>query len=70
MREIENPMVIDRLWADKEQDLKVIGECEGCHEDILEGQDIYVFNDGMVHQDQECCIQYIGSISIIKVAGE
>ncbi|MEH7342721.1 hypothetical protein V7122_02355 [Bacillus sp. JJ1532] len=65
---IENPMVIDRLWNDQ-KDPEVVGECEGCHEDIYEGDDIYDFDGGWVHQDSDCCQQYIANMSMCKTAG-
>lgn len=64
---VENPMVIDSLWSDQREP-KVVGECEGCHEDILEGDDIYEFDDVWVHQDSECCQQYIANLSICREA--
>ena len=67
---VENPMVVDRYWADKEQEPKVIATCAGCEEDILEGQDIYEFAEGSVHNNSECCEQYVQAISMMKVAGE
>lgn len=67
---VENPMVIDSLWRHLEQEPKVVGECEGCHEDILEGDDVYDFDGGLVHQDSECCMQYVANMSVCKVAGE
>lgn len=65
---IENPMVIDRLWDEPE--LKVIGCCEGCGDDVLEGQDIYEFDGSMVHQNANCCLDYVSTKSFSKVAGE
>lgn len=67
---IENPMVIDSLWEHTERLPEVIGECEGCHEDIYEGDDIYDFDGDYVHQDSDCCKQYVAGISLCKVAGE
>lgn len=70
MLDIENPMVIDSHWRHLEREPKVIGECAGCHEDIYEGEDIYDFDSGLVHQDSECCQQYVAEMSVCKLAGE
>lgn len=68
MSPIENPMVIDSLWERPEP--KVVGCCEGCGDDILEGQDIYEFEGGLVHQEEECCMRYVAGMSVCRVAGE
>jgi hypothetical protein len=73
MSDIENPMVIDRIWRKKE--LKVIDECAGCWEDIYEGEDVYEFvntfgEKALIHQKDECCLQYIAGLSTCKIAGE
>ena len=71
MRDIENPMVLDANWRHLEHpEPKVIDQCAGCQEEIYEGQDIFEFAEGSVHDNSECCKQYVGSISICKVAGE
>lgn len=72
---IENPMVVDSHWRHLERKPKVIGECAGCHEDILEGQDILECNEFgneevLLHQDSECAYQFVTNISFCKVAGE
>lgn len=69
MSDIENPMVVDSLWRHQEETSKVLGSCDGCGDDILEGQDIYEFHDHTVHSSPECCRDYIANISICKVAG-
>jgi hypothetical protein len=73
--DIENAMVKDSLWKEREQKPKVINECLGCMEDIYEGEDVYEFTSltgetVLVHQNAECCQQYVGAISFCKVAGE
>jgi hypothetical protein len=68
--DIENPMVIDSLWKYREQEPEIIGTCEGCGDDILEGEDIYDFDGGLVHQDSDCCLQYVANMSRCRVAGE
>lgn len=75
MREIENPMVNDKLWREKETEPKAIDECVGCLEDIYVGEAAYKFisitgQTVLVHQKAECCQQFIADISICEVAGE
>lgn len=65
---VENPMVIDRLWNDQDEPL-VVDECEGCHENIYAGDDVYDFDGSLVHQDSSCCMDYVANMSICKVAG-
>ncbi|MGF6951916.1 3-methyladenine DNA glycosylase AlkD [Neobacillus sp. B4I6] len=66
--EIDNPMTIDSLWKEREQESKVIGECAGCEEDIVVGETFYEFTMGVVekvyvHQNSECCMQYVAENS-------
>jgi hypothetical protein len=66
-KEIENPMVIDSRWRHLEQEPQIVGECAGCEEDIyrheqwldteLQGQNY------LVHQDSECCYQFVSGMS-------
>jgi hypothetical protein len=75
MNEIENPMVIDSLWRDQEKEPEVIDECVGCLEDIVAGEEAYKFVSVTgeivrVHQNQECCQQYIAAMAVCEVAGE
>lgn len=67
---IENPMVIDRYWKDQEQEPECIGECPGCREDIMEGEEVVDFNGVLIHDDHDCVYQYVAKQSVIKVAGE
>jgi hypothetical protein len=72
--DIENPMVIDKLWKEKEQEPKVIGDWAGCQEDILSGKDVYEFDDYgeivLIHQKSECCQHYVAEMSVCRIAGE
>lgn len=70
MIDVENPMVIDSIWRKHECEPKVIGECAGCQEDIYEGQYIYDFDGELVHQNPECCMNYVANMSVCKIAGE
>lgn len=75
MKEAENKMVLDSHWRHLEKEPKVIDECLGCMEDIIAGEDVYEFmsltgDTVIVHQNSECCQQYVGAISNCKVAGE
>ncbi|MEN0648882.1 hypothetical protein NSQ82_07615 [Caldifermentibacillus hisashii] len=62
---VENPMV---HW--KEEEPKVVGYCEGCGEKIYEGDDVYDYDGGMIHQDSSCCMDYVANMSRCIVAGE
>jgi hypothetical protein len=68
--DIENKMVIDRLWKDDKP--KVVGECEGCQEEIYANEDYFYLplnGEIYLHQNHECIHQYIIDISI-SVEGE
>ena len=69
-RDIENPMVIDSLWREREQESKVIGECSGCEEDIYSNEQWFDFvikgENYLAHQDKECCYQFIAEMSISR----
>lgn len=74
MNEVENPMVIEKLWQHKEQ-VKVVDECPGCLEDILEGEEVFEFINmfgqiALVHDNPECCRALMADICVIKIAGE
>ncbi|MFS0776222.1 hypothetical protein ABC255_09465 [Neobacillus sp. 3P2-tot-E-2] len=71
MGNIENPMVLDSHWPHLEQpEPKVIGECVGCQEDIVnldawlelmvDGEEI------MIHQDVDCTYQFIADRAVCK----
>jgi hypothetical protein len=69
MKPVENPMVLP------EKEKKVIGTCEGCQEEIYEGEPVYDFQGSdaqgaIFHQNKECCFQYVSEMSVCKVAGE
>lgn len=72
MNEIENPMVVDSKWRELEKHPQVIDECPGCFEDIVVGEDVYEFHDFgetiLIHQDAECCRNFIAELSICKIA--
>lgn len=65
MEQVENPMI-----RAQPKEPKVVGECAGCMEDILEGEDIYEFDDLLVHQSMACCQDYVSNRSVCRVAGE
>lgn len=71
MSEIENPMVVDSLWKDK-KDLRVVGLCAGCQDEICEGEDIYEYDDYgeiiFIHQKPSCCMDYVAEMSVCKTA--
>jgi hypothetical protein len=68
--DIENPMVIDRLWRNQEWQPPVVGECAGCEEDITANECYYEFQEGketvLVHQESECCRNYVSNMSICR----
>jgi hypothetical protein len=70
MKDIENPMVIDSLWGAQEWQPPVIGECAGCEEDITANECYYEFQEGketvLVHQESECCRNYVANMSICR----
>lgn len=41
------------------QNAKVMAYCEGCGGEIYEGEDVYVVNGEILHDDWECLVQYI-----------
>lgn len=72
-----DPTVIDdAYWSHLEQsEPQVFGECAGCQEDIIEGQDFYEIelSHGVtekVHQNAECCMGYVSQMSYCRTAGE
>jgi hypothetical protein len=72
--DVENPMILDSHWRHLEKEQKIIGECAGCHEDIVEGEDILVCNEFpneevLIHQDNECVYQFVAGMSRCEVAG-
>lgn len=71
-QEIENPMIRDRFWYDFERfEPKVVGECAGCKEEILEDEEIYQLDsDTIIHQDPMCCRDYVAEMGVCKLAGE
>jgi len=48
----------------------IVGVCEGCGQDIYEGEDVYDFSEGMIHQKASCCMEYVSGMSRYVVAGE
>lgn len=73
--EVENPMVVDSLWREKEKEPAVFGECAGCMENIVACEDYYELEDSLgntvlVHQTSDCCWHYVAEISECKTAGE
>jgi hypothetical protein len=68
--EIENPMVLGKLWEAREQEPKVIGECAGCQEDIVNVDAwLELMVDGeeiMIHQDLDCTYQFVADRAVCK----
>lgn len=76
MPNIENPMVIDSLWGEREQEPQIFGECAGCEMDIVAGEDYYEIRNInsneilKVHQEHECCRQFVAEMAWCRTAGE
>jgi hypothetical protein len=70
---VENPMVIDSHWRHLEKEVRTFGECAGCEEDIAAGDDYFLITTPneilKVHQNPECCFQYVGEMAWCKTAG-
>lgn len=47
---------------------RVVDYCEGCGEEIFEGEDVYDYNGAMIHQESMCCMEYISNSAISTVA--
>lgn len=74
-RMVENVMVLDSYWREKEREPKVICECAGCENEIFAGQDVYEFTEESgktvyIHDNLNCSRDYISSQSRSLVAGE
>lgn len=55
---IENPIISDRHPI-RQEEPRVVGCCEGCGGEIVEGDDVIEFIDGlMIHQDAWCAYDY------------
>jgi len=67
---MENPMVNDRYWRIFEEDPKILGECLGCYEEIVEGDEVVDFNGDLIHAEHKCAYEYMTNRGILKVAGE
>lgn len=68
-------MVLDSQWRDLERQVKQYGECQGCEEPILEGEEYYEIDSinherVMVHKHMSCCSQFLNEIAISRIAGE
>jgi hypothetical protein len=66
-KEIENPMVIDRHWKHHGKESQVVGECAGCEEDIYAHEQWMEMelhgHSYQMHQDTDCCYQWVSGIS-------
>lgn len=75
MPDIENPMVVDRLWRHFEEEPKVFSVCAGCEDEIYMGEDILEFENDIgdtvyLHAEDRCAYQYVARQSVRKAAGE
>lgn len=75
-RDIENRMVMDSEWRHLEREVKEYGECAGCEESILSGEDYYEIRSLStneiikVHQHMSCCQQFVSEMAWCRTAGE
>lgn len=49
---------------------QIVAYCDGCGEGIYKGDDVYEFEDVILHQNSECCENYISNFAVTRVAGE
>jgi hypothetical protein len=71
--EVENPMVLKNGYgiADpQEKKLEVISVCDGCSNNIVEGQGMLDWGTVHLHDDSICIAKYVRGDSIKKIAGE
>lgn len=67
--DIEDPRIIQiNRTGYLKGESKVVGYCDGCGEEIFEGEDIYVLDDVVLHQDSLCCQDYISNAGRLEVA--
>jgi hypothetical protein len=74
-RMIENAMVVDSRWREREREPEVVDECAGCERAIYSGQEVYEFTQEngktvYIHDNLNCSRDYISSQSRSLVAGE
>ncbi|AKM19836.1 hypothetical protein GARCT_02585 [Geobacillus sp. 12AMOR1] len=63
---IENGMVLNVKWEEP----RIIGECAGCHGEIVDGETIVEFLDGqMIHYDKYCAMAFCLEAGKEKTAG-
>lgn len=71
LRDIENPIVVDALWKPEP---KVIGECEGCGQDIYSYEHYYDMQDTedivLIHQNKDCCTEFVANRSVCRSADD
>lgn len=63
-------MVMNSLW-DSGRAPEVIGECEGCNEDIYRTEEWYELMESngeivLIHQEPDCCQNYVFDRSICR----
>ena len=63
---IENGMTVNVKFEEP----RVIGECAGCYGEIVEGESIIEFLDGlMIHYDRHCALAFALEAGKEKTAG-
>lgn len=70
---IENRMVVDSQWKTLEKQREAVCECDGCGEDIYEGEEMITFHDGhgnqyRIHDNKQCTYEYVANIGMFETA--
>ncbi|KML27792.1 hypothetical protein [Priestia aryabhattai] len=71
--EVENPMVLKNGYGitdPQEKEQEVISVCDGCNNNIVEGQGMLDWGTVHLHDDSICIAKYVRRDSIRKIAGE
>lgn len=53
----------------QEKEPEVIAECDGCMEEIFEGEEVIEFCGSLIHDKEECCMLFMRDIGLQKIAG-
>ncbi|MDF2650154.1 MAG: hypothetical protein K0Q73_5959 [Paenibacillus sp.] len=74
MGDVENGMVLDSLWRERERTPKEVGECAGC-EETISANESYLDLDlhghqYLLHEKAECTYQFVSEMAICRSAGE
>lgn len=62
--EVNNPMARPVV----ERESRVFGVCEGCYEDIMEGEEYIELDGDLLHDDVDCIMEYVRAHTTPKLA--